>query len=804
MAVSLAGYLNFVRSAALLESTPQDGPVEEYDEGTMANQPSFGDELRQKRRDSGLTQDQLSELSGVSIRTITDLERGIVNRPRRDTVNLLAEGLELTSDEREHWQELRRLSLSDRPHGSENTSALPEWPNRLIGREDAVNELTQVLLAPESRLISITGAGGIGKTRIAVATAKRVVGDFEDGVRFVDLVPVQSAASVLPAIATGLQLRYSAEADLPGVISEYLQRRSLLLVLDNLEHVIGAAPDIATIISSTQRSKILVTSRARLQVLVEHEFSLAAFRLPDEAANAVSVQNPAIELFAERARHANPSFELTDENLPAIIEICRKLDGLPLAIELAAARTRVLSPEEMLPQIQERIDLLRSSFRDVPHRHRTLLDAVSWSYNLLAPEEKLVLRQLAVFVGSWTLEAAEHVCDARVEMIDTLSALIDSSLVERVNPSASRSRFRMLETIRQFSLEELHRSGEYPKSRAAHARYVRDLTERLVPDLLGPDPVEEMEQIDQDMPNIRLALDWAQQHDPQTGQAICGAVSWYWLRVRGDLTEARQLIDRALQSSPERSDARMRALAGLSWIAHMQQDIDTARAAGNESLDIARESGDSWYCAWNLHMLGRIAYFDQEPDQATKYAEESLHLAIQLGDSWLKGWCFQLLGIARFIAGESALARPYLETSYETWASIDDEFGMAALSALLGVVNRMEGNDRKALELLQTSLHRYRHLGALWFASNFIAEIVTITTRLGEFDLAVRLSGFVEEGWSQTGAGPAPFTRDSYAEALDILRDELEPGPFAAHRDQGRSMTLEEAVSAALQSGSIA
>jgi predicted ATPase/DNA-binding XRE family transcriptional regulator len=768
----------------------------------MANQTSFGEELRRKRRASGLTQDQLSERSGVSIRAITDLERGVVNRPRLDTINLLAEGLDLSSDEREHWQELRRLATPYGKSGRQKAPDLPVWPNRLIGREREIDELLQILRRPELRLVSITGAGGIGKTRVAAVTANRLADDFEHGIRFVDLVPVQSAPSVLPAIATGLHLRYSSDADLQGVISEYLQRRSILLVLDNLEHVIGAAPDIVTIISSSQRSKILVTSRARLQLLVEHEFPLATFRLPDETAYAVGAQNPAIELFAERARQANRSLELTDENLPAIIEICRKLDGLPLAIELAAARTRVMSPEEMLPQIQQRMDLLSSPFHDLPHRHRTLRSTISWSYNLLQPNEQRMLRQLAVFVGSWSLDAVEHICNEAAEIVDTLSALIDSSLVERVNPTAPISRFRMLETIRQFSLEELQRSGEYANSRAAHARYVRDLTQRLSPELLGPDPVNAMEQIDHEMPNIRLALDWAHEHETDLGQELAGSVSWYWLRVKGDLAEARTLIEKSLETPSDSSLVRMRALAGLSWVAHMQQDIATASAAAQESLEIAQNAKNEWYRAWSLHLLGRIAYFDQEPDQATKYAEESLHLANQLGDTWLKGWCFQLLGIARFIAGESALARPYLETSYETWASIDDEFGMAALNALLGVVNRMEGNDQDALELLQNSLLRYRHLGALWFASNFIAEIVTITTRLREFDLAARLSGFVEEGWKQTSAGPAPFTRSSYHESTCILHLELGPESFDRFRDEGRGLTLESAVELALRAGS--
>lgn len=775
--------------------------VRKSSEVTMMSRSPFGDELRRRRRETGLTQEQLAELSGISIRAITDIERGVVERPHVDTLRLLAGALELAPDDTREWLNLRQAPSSLPRQDSTNVSSLPDIPNRLIGRDESVDELIGLLRDPSIKLVNLTGPGGIGKTRVAVEAARRVAPEFQDGVLFVDLAPLQHAESVLPAIAEKIHVRGADRITMIDSISNHLQRRSVLLVLDNFEHLLAAAPEIAGLIKRDSQATILVTSRARLQLQAEHELPLGAFTVPDQSDIGQIADYPIISIFEERARQADPAFELTPDNLIGVIEICRRVDGLPLAVELAAARVRIMSTDEIHPRLQERPHLLSGGFQDVPHRHQTMRDAISWSYDLLDPEEQRLLRQLSVFVGGWTLDSALAVCRTNIDTVDGITTLRDSNLIERMDRAQAGSRFRMLETILQFALEELRGSGEYDFVRSVHARYCQELATRLFPDLLGPDPGDAMTAIETEMPNIRLALDWAHEDDPELGLDLCGSVSWYWLRLRGDISEARTLISRSLESTSVRSLARMRALSGLAWAAHMHYDSDVAMDSAREALEIARETGDDWYTAWLLHVLGRIAYFDQDPDEATRYAEESLQIARRIDDPWLIAWCFQLLGIARFIAGEPESARPHLETSYETWASINDEFGMAALSALLGVVTRMEGKFEPALELFQTSLSRYRKLGALWFASNFIAEIVALAANLGETERAAMLSGFVEEGWNQTGAGPAPFTATTFKHTQQVLRETGRLDEIARAHHQGQAMTLDEAITEALLVG---
>ena len=767
----------------------------------MISRSPFGDELRRKRRETGLTQEQLAERSGVSIRAITDIERGVVERPHVDTVQLLADALELEPDEAREWLNLRQAATSLPQPYAGDVSTLPDIPNHLIGRDESVNELIGLLRDPSIKLVNLTGPGGVGKTRVAVEAARRIASEFQDGARFVDLAPLQHPESVLPAIAEEFQVRGTNRTTLIDRVSNHLRRRSVLLILDNFEHLLSAAPEIAGLVNRDISAKVLVTSRARLQLQAEHEFPIGTLAVPDPSEVDNLANYPVVRIFEERARQADPAFELTPANRSDVLEICRLVDGLPLAVELAAARVRIMSPGEIIPRLQERQHLLSGGFQDVPNRHRTMRDAISWSYHLLDSEEQRMLRQLSVSVGGWTLDATLAVCQTNIDVIDGLTTLRDSNLIERIDSAGEESRLRMLETIRQFALEELRESGEYDQVRSSQARYCQKHTKGLVPQLLGPDPGEAMNAIEREMPNIRLALDWASEHDPELGLDLCGSVSWYWLRLRGDISEARTLISRSLESTSVRSPSRMRALSGLAWTAHMHHDSDVAAHDAQDALQFARESGDDWYTAWLLHLLGRIAYFEKDPDEATRYANESLQIARRIDDTWLIAWCFQLLGIARFIAGEPESARPHLETSYEAWASIDDEFGMAALSALLGVVTRMEGKYEPALELFRSSLARYQRLGAIWFAANFIAEIVALAAYLGETKRAARLSGFVEEGWSQTGAGPAPFTATSYQDARQLLHDSEALDEIASARRHGQAMTLDEAISEALLVG---
>jgi predicted ATPase/DNA-binding XRE family transcriptional regulator len=772
----------------------------------MGERTPLAESLRQLRRSAGMTQEELADRSGISVRTITDIERGVVAAPHRETIELLADALDMTAEHRQEWRQARQQTAHDvRVDGTipRGEFQVRSPPNQIIGREQDIARLTRMIRDSNIQLVSITGPGGVGKTRVALEAAERLASKFQDGIYFIDLTPFRTSESVIPAVADHLGLRINRVSNLPARIASHLQRRELLLIVDNFEHLLDAAPDIAQLVSAGVQSRIVVTSRARLQIHAENELPISTLPLP--SANDTQedpTRYAAIELFIERVKQADHTFELSPENLSLACEICGHLDGLPLAIELAAARARLLSLQDLLPRLQSRLHLLGGGFRDAPNRHRTMRDAIVWSYDLLEPNEQRLFRRLSVFVGGWTLEAAESVNSRDPDTLDGLTTLLDSHLILRHDQANGETRFGMLETIREFGLEQLKTSGERQDVTELHARYFLALAQRAVPDLLGPDPTSRMDEIDRELPNIRLALDWAIQRDqPEFAQELVSAVSWYWMRLRGNISEGRALIERALACSDAPTLARMKALTGAAWIAHMHHDINSGNAYVSEALAISRELGNEWYTAWLLHVAGRIAYFDGDPETAERYALEALVLSQDLEDDWLNAWSLQLLGIASFIAGDLNAARIHLEKSLTTWCEIDDKPGMAALHALLGVVTRLEGDERHALSLFQESLERYRALGATWFAANFIAEVVALAARLGEPVRAARLSGFVEEGWSQTGARPAPFTDSSYQEAQMLLHLTLTSNEFELAHTIGQGMTLSEAIEEALLVG---
>ena len=775
--------------------------------GAPVDQPTtFGDELRRLRQASEMTQEELAERAGVSARTITDLERGIVQHPRRDTVNLLTGAMGLTDDEREALWRLRKRREPRQASSRSPAFFVPVYSNRLIGRESEMAALANAILEPDARIVTVTGPGGVGKTRLAVELATELESWFPGGVVFVDLTRHREPGAMIDQIARALDLGDSpATGNIDRVIT-VLERNRTLVLLDNFEHLLSSAPDIGRIFMMTPHSRALVTSRARLQVQAEREFRVAAFARPDRAGPVdqdVALSFPGVQLFADRARLANPEFELNPENVSPILEICTHLDGLPLAIELAAARCNVLSPAEIASRLHQRLNVLTHGFQDVPDRHRTMRDAINWSYELLDDETQHLFRHLSVFVGGWTIEGAEAVVRGHSDVLASLTSLLENSLTFRTEDRAGESRYSMLETIREFGLERLNALGEMSQARESHARFVRELVERAEPELRGPDPKPWLDLIERELPNVRQALDWAAEPavDPGFGLELSAALSWYWLRLQADVSEGRRLLTRALERSPDRSVPRMKALAGVVWIAHMQHDLDSARSLGQEALAIARETGDAWYEAWLVHLLGRVAYFDDNARTAYDLAIESLEIARRSGDDWLIAWSYQLLGIACFIGGDLSAARTHLETGLSVWTKLNDRPGMAALYALLGVVYRLEGDDSTALLYLQESLSRYQGLDARWFAANFVAEIVAIGVRRGELERAAILSGFVDEVWSRIGAGPAPFTRDEYEHATALISGEFSVETHDELRSKGSRLAPYDAIDVALTVG---
>jgi predicted ATPase/DNA-binding winged helix-turn-helix (wHTH) protein len=596
--------------------------------------------------------------------------------------------------------------------------SLPASRTSLIGREQQVAEAAKLLLRPDVRLLSLTGAGGSGKTRLALAAAKATADQFVSGIQFVGLAAISDPALVSIAIAKALDIQQVANRTIPQLIGDELENSGpFLLVLDNFEQVLPAATVVAELLERCPALKVLVTSRACLRIYGEQEFQVTALE-----------QESAVELFVQRAMAVRPSFAISTENAQAIREICSRLDCLPLAVELAAARTRVLSPATMLDRLQSRLQLLTGGALDLPERQQTLRKAIDWSHELLNDAEQKLLRRLSVFVGGCTLEAAEAVCnttrDLDIDLFEGLSSLVDKNLIQNSDEALTEPRFAMLETIREYALERLAASGEEAATRRAHAAYCLVLAEEGNPELKPADRAIWLTRCDIEIDNFRSALDWLfRNQELDWGLRLCIALFRFW-DMREHLAEGRMRLETILRLTGN-GFQKERAKVGhfLGALTTALGDFSAAEHFLQQSLYLYQELDDDWGTAASLNALGVSARDRGDYAAAQEYFERTLACWRALSDPLATARTLHNLANAVRVRGDYPAAQAALREAASIFEELSDRSGVAWSLNQQGDIAREQQDLPVARTLYQDALSVFREAGDRWGSARSLADL---------------------------------------------------------------------------------
>jgi predicted ATPase/class 3 adenylate cyclase len=597
---------------------------------------------------------------------------------------------------------------------------LPLQPTPLVGRVREVEEVAERLRSEQVRLLTLTGPGGTGKTRLALQAGADLLEEFSDGVFFISLASITDPELVPSAIAEPFRLRESTEQTLEESLKSYIRDKRLLLILDNFEQILEKAPLVGELVGACPNLKVLATSRIPLRLYGEWEYPVPPLALPDPSVLPpveVLSQYEAVKLFVERARAVKEDFEVTNESAPAVAEICARLDGLPLAIELAAARIRILPPQKMLQRLSNRLALLQGGPRDLPARQQTLRGTIDWSYDLLTEEEKTLFGRLSVFSGGRTLEAIEQICAPAgdIDALEGVDSLVEKSLLRREEAVAGESRFVMLETVQEYAREKLEESGEAEEVKRRHAEYFLALAEQADPELKGPDQLEWLQRLETEHDNMRAALRWAlQRAETELALRLGGALWWFWF-MRGYDSEGRRWLEEALAMEERGSmESRAMALAAVGALASHQGDLDRAEEALEEGLELlVEEESERSEAKLYLHLtLGHVALERADYVRATGLFEESYGLSQQMRNGW--GLARSVMSLATVIheQGDLERATELYEEGIDLFRERGDKLGLARCLNNLGLAVYARGDLGRAVKLTEEGVSLLQELGA--------------------------------------------------------------------------------------------
>jgi predicted ATPase/DNA-binding SARP family transcriptional activator/DNA-binding CsgD family transcriptional regulator len=681
---------------------------------------------------------------------------------------------------------------------------LPAARTSFVGREGEMLEVKRKLAI--TRLLTLTGAGGLGKTRLALEVARDLVGVYPEGAWLVELAPLREPEVVVPTVARILEVREQPERSLLETLLEALADKEMLLVVDNCEHLAIAAAHLAdALLSGCPKLRILATSREPLGVEGEVLCQIPLLSVPatrggepDGGFAAESLMRyEAVQLFVDRARLRLPDFGLTQENAGAVARICRKLDGIPLAIELATARLGALTVEQVGQRLEVSLDVLKGASRATDPRQQTLRATLDWSYELLSQPERKLLGRLSVFTGGFSLEAAEAVGATddieQPEVLEPLLSLVDRSLVVAEAANDSRMRYRMLEPIRQYGLERLERSGEVEVVRRRHAEFFVALAEEAEPWLRGPEQAAWFERLDAENDNLRAALSWLlEQGEGELALRLSGALGEFW-HVRGHLEEGRRWLEATLARGDD-APARVKALLHAGWIAWEQVDYERSEALGEEALALAREQGDRAATARALYIQGAPTLYQLDFDRAAALFEEAARLQRGVGDVAGLARTIQALGLTATARHDFMRAAELHEESLALAREAGDQIGIIVALGMGAFAYLGQGDHRRAWELLEEGLELSRSVGSKHGIAFHLHAAAALASTQGQPVRSARLWGAGQSLMQDIGTGLGPVERYHYGPYVDAARALLEDAAWEEVFAQGMAMSAEEAA----------